>query len=158
MGRAAPHPDALIVLVPLVLSDVTVTVPLYLCTAVGAKVTVTGCELPAATVPLHAPLKPVGYVIPLTVSTLVPELPIVSVRFAVVPTVTDPNAGSPLSHITRGPGPRGSTDVVTVPVHVGPVGHPEFDPVNVIVPHAAVADVNVPLAWRREPHVAAPLS
>jgi hypothetical protein len=65
------------------------------------KVTVTGCERPAATAPLHAPLNPLEYVIPLTASALFPLLLIVSVRFGVVPTVTDPNARSPLSPITR---------------------------------------------------------
>ena len=96
--------------------------------------------------------------IPLTASALFPLLLIVSVRFGVVPTVTDPNARSPLSPITRVSTNVADQAVVTVPVHVGTVGHPEFDAVNVIVPGAAVADVNVPLAWRREPHVVAPLS
>jgi hypothetical protein len=57
---ATPAPDAAMVLEPLVLSEFTVTVPLYVVTAVGANVTVTARELPAAMVPLHAPLNPAG--------------------------------------------------------------------------------------------------
>jgi hypothetical protein len=59
-AAATPLPDAAMVLVPLVLSEFTVTVPLYVVTAVGANVTVTFWEPPAAMVPLHAPLKPAG--------------------------------------------------------------------------------------------------
>jgi hypothetical protein len=84
-------------------------------------------------------------VIPLTVSALVPLLLIVSVRVAVVSTITVPNAKLPLSAITRVAANVADQAVVTVPGHLGTVGHPEFDSVAVSVPDAAVADVNVPL-------------
>ena len=48
------------VLPPLVASELTVTVPPYVVAEVGEKVTVTGCEPPAAIVPDQAPLKPLG--------------------------------------------------------------------------------------------------
>ena len=57
---ATPLPEAVLVFVPLVLSEFTVTVPLYVVTAVGAKVTATAFVPPATIVPLHAPLNPAG--------------------------------------------------------------------------------------------------
>ena len=61
VGTAIPVPEMLAVLVPPVLSELTVTVPLYACTKVGLNVTVTFCEPPAAIVPLdQLPLNPVG--------------------------------------------------------------------------------------------------
>ena len=45
------------VFVPLVLSEFTVTVPLYVVTAVGLKDTVNACDPPDGIVPLHVPGK-----------------------------------------------------------------------------------------------------
>ena len=61
VGRhIVPVPEMLIVLVPLVLSEFTVTVPLYVVSATGENVTVTLVELPAAMLPLQAPVNPLG--------------------------------------------------------------------------------------------------
>jgi len=97
VGTAVPVPEALMVAVPLVLSAFTVTVPLYVVTATGVNVTVTPWLPPAAIVPLHAPLNPVGYVMFVTVSVTLPLLVIVMVAVAVCPVVTFPNARFPLT-------------------------------------------------------------
>jgi hypothetical protein len=89
------------VFVPLVLSEFTVTVPLYAVTTVGANVTVTARVPPAAIVPLHAPLNPAGYVMLLTVSVELPVLAIVIVAVAVVPVVTLPKAKLPVTLMIR---------------------------------------------------------
>jgi hypothetical protein len=57
LDAATPVPEIAMVLEPLVLSEFTVTVPLYVVTAVGLKETVSACEPPAGIVPLHAPVK-----------------------------------------------------------------------------------------------------
>src|SRR4030042_252708 len=61
VGVAVPVPEQEIVLVPLVLSELTVIVPPYEVTTVGANVTLTVWEPYAAIVPLlQFPLNPVG--------------------------------------------------------------------------------------------------
>ena len=60
-GTAVPEPEMVAEFVPLVISDATVTVPLYACTAVGLNVTVTFCEPPAAIAPDdQLPVNPSG--------------------------------------------------------------------------------------------------
>jgi len=60
-GNAAlPIPETAMVVSPPVWSAVTTICPPYVVSAVGANVTVTSRDAPAATVPLHAPLKPGG--------------------------------------------------------------------------------------------------
>ena len=56
----APVPETLIVFSPLVLSEFTVIVPLYVATVIGENITARLVELPAAMLPLHTPLNPVG--------------------------------------------------------------------------------------------------
>ena len=54
-------PEMIAVLVPLVMSEATVTVPLYVWRAVGLNVTVTSWLPPARIVPpLQSPLNPLG--------------------------------------------------------------------------------------------------
>jgi hypothetical protein len=48
------------VLLPLVLSEFTVTVLPYVTSTTGAKVTVIPVDAPAAMLPLHAPENPLG--------------------------------------------------------------------------------------------------
>ena len=61
MGTGAPSPEMAAVFVPLVMSEATVTVPLYDCTTVGLNDTVMSCELLAAIVPfVQFPLNPTG--------------------------------------------------------------------------------------------------
>jgi len=79
---------------PLMASEFTVTVPLYVVNATGANVTVTPWLPPAAIVPLHAPLNPVGYAMPVTVSVALPLFVIVMVAVAICPIDTLPNARS----------------------------------------------------------------
>ena len=60
VGTGVPVPDAASVLLPLVASEFTVTVPLYVVSATGANVTVTFVKPPAAIAPDQAPLNPLG--------------------------------------------------------------------------------------------------
>ena len=119
VAGAVPVPDAAIVLVPLVASLLTVTLPLYGISETGANVTVTFDAVPAGIAPLNAPLKPLGYEILLTVKVALPELLIVNEAVAVVPVITLPNARLPLRptiRVVAGAVPVPDAAIVLVPL------------------------------------------
>src|ERR1035438_9769305 len=60
VGAAVPVPDAEMLLTPLVLSELTAPVPLYLVAKTGENATVPGCDPPATIVPDQLPLNPLG--------------------------------------------------------------------------------------------------
>jgi len=121
-GAVLPVPVIASVLVPPVASQATVSVPLYVCAAVGVNVTVTVADAPAATVPLVglAVIAAVPVLKPVHVSVPLPLFPIVTVAVALVPTVTLPKPEDPESEITR----------VVVGVGVAAVGVEDVPPLQ----------------------------
>ena len=98
---AEPLPDTDAVLVPLVWSALTVSVPSYAWAAVGANRTVTCCDPPGAIAPLvQLSAYPPGTVIPVTDSVPVPLLPTESVNSDAFPSSTAPKFRLPTSEIT----------------------------------------------------------
>ena len=127
-----PAPETLIVFVPLVLSEFTVTVPLQFVTDSGANVTVTFVALPGAIVPLHAPLKQAGYVMFVTVSDVLPLLVIVSVAAEVCPVTTLPKVRLPLRPMIF----VGATVVIII----SPLGEPSGLAMPEIAERTIIAD------------------
>jgi hypothetical protein len=78
-----------------------VILPLKFPAVAGLKLTVTFCVDPAAIVPIQFPLKPAGYVMPVTLRGPVPVFRIESVRLAVWLTVRLPNEKFPESPMMR---------------------------------------------------------
>ena len=93
--NATPVPEHKIAFVPYGASDITPIGPPYGCKATGEKLTVTLLALPAETMPVHAPPKPSGKEMFVTVSGAFPEFVIVSEPAASIPVTTLPNASDP---------------------------------------------------------------